>query len=94
MQPAAPSRKNSRGAPRIVQADGFFNCDSHAFNNRRVAEDHAERGLRSLFPNATGKACADSPHLPRCAVVYLCLVSGSVVEESTMQLSPFTDNLS
>jgi hypothetical protein len=89
VQPAAPPRKNNRGAPRIVQADGFFNCDSHAFNNRCVAEDHAERGLRSLLPNATGKACADSPHLPRCEVGFLCLVSGSVVEESTMQLSPF-----
>jgi hypothetical protein len=89
MQPAVPAGKNNRGAPHIVQADGFFNCDSHGFNNRSVAEDHAERGLRSLLPNATRKACADSPHLPRCAVVCLCLVSGSVVEQSTMQLSPF-----
>jgi hypothetical protein len=89
MQPAVPARKNNRGAPRIVQADGFFNCDSHGFNNRSVAEDHAERGVRSLLPNATGKVCADSPHLLRCAVVCLCLVSGSVVEQSTMQLSTF-----
>jgi hypothetical protein len=89
VQPAAPVRKNNGGAPRIVQADGFFNCDSHGFNNRCDAEDHTERGLRSLLPNAIAKACADSPHLPCCAVAFLCLVSGSVVEESTMQLSPF-----
>ena len=89
VQPAVPPRKCSSGAPLIVQADAFFNCDSHAFNNHRSAEDRAERGSRTSLRNAIAKAHSASPHLPCCAILRLCLVSGNIVEQSTMQLSPF-----
>jgi hypothetical protein len=94
VQPATPPEKFSSGAPHIVQADGFFNNDSHAFNNANRAETRANRALRDFLRNATRKMPAHSPHLLCCTLLPLCLVSGSVVEESTMQLSPFTDNLS
>ena len=95
VQPTAPARKSSGGAPCLVQEDNFFYCDSHPFNNRRSAEPHAERDLRNFLRNATAKTrarfAASSP-LRSCPAL---LSLGNVVEESTTQLSPFlTDNLS
>jgi hypothetical protein len=72
------SAKIQRGAPRTVQADDFFNRDSHAFNNCRNAEHHAELGLRNFLRNAIAKACAYSPPLLCCAVRWLCLLSGTL----------------
>ncbi len=78
VQPTAPARKSSGGAPCLVQEDNFFYCDSHPFNNRKNAEPHAERDLRNFLRNATAKTRASSPHLLRCVVVPLCLVSGTL----------------
>ena len=55
VQPRAPSRKGNAHAPRLVQADEFFNCDSHGFNNRSSVKHHAERDLRNFLRNATVK---------------------------------------
>jgi hypothetical protein len=95
VQPAAPARKLSDGAPCLVQADKFFSCDSHAFNNRESAEPHAERHLRNFLRNAMAKSVRRFANFSplRCRLALHSL--GNVVEESTMQLSPFlTDNLS
>jgi hypothetical protein len=78
VQPEAPAGKYSRGAPHLVQADKFYDCDSHGFNNQRSAKRHAGRHLRNFLRNATAKARADSPHLLRCAAALLCLVSGTL----------------
>ena len=78
VQPAAPPLKISSGAPHIVQADGFFKGDSHAFNNRCGAKCHTERARRNFLRNAIGKVYADSPHLRCCAVRRPCLVSGTL----------------
>ena len=78
VQPTAPARKSSGGAPCLVQEDIFFYCDSHPFNNRKNAEPHAECDLRNFLRNATAKTRATSPHLLRCVVVPLCLVSGTL----------------
>src|ERR1700758_3155153 len=95
VQPVAPARKLSDGAPSLVQADNFFYCDSHAFNNPEMRGTSYRALSAQLFAKRNGKNArgfaASSPL--RCRPALLSL--GSVVEESTMQLSPFlTDNLS
>jgi hypothetical protein len=95
VQPAAPLTKFSRGAPRIVQADRFFNDDSHAFNNANKAEVHAGRGSAQFSAKRNSKNARTfaASSLLRSSASLLSL--GNVVEQSTMQLSPFlTDNLS
>lgn len=55
VQPAAPPANFSSGAPRIVQADRFFNDDSHAFNNPNRAETHAGRALTQFSAKRNSK---------------------------------------
>ena len=95
VQPAAPPAKFRRGAPPVVQVDGFFNCDSHSFNMPTRPERHAGRALRNLLRNAIAKTSPDSPLLLCCTVPPLCLVSGALTSNRQHKLSLFlTDNLS
>jgi hypothetical protein len=55
VQPAAPPANFSSGAPPIVQADGFFNDDSHAFNNPNRAETHAGSALTQFSAKRNSK---------------------------------------
>jgi hypothetical protein len=79
VQPTAPPAKFRRGAPPIVQADSFFNRDSHPFNNADNVETHAECVLRRFLRNATRKMPPHSPHLLCCTLLSLCLVSGTLL---------------
>jgi hypothetical protein len=77
VQPRAPARKCSSAAPLIVQADEFFDSDSHPFNNAAGAEPQVVRAIRKILRNATAKTCLTSPHVPCCTLPPHCLVSGS-----------------